>query len=275
MTMKNDNEKTDRQNNKEISRSNEILKRIFAIKGFDSWVKKVRKIADIPVDGLAFKHSEDPDKDGYCQWILKEGRKIKIIDEEISEFCERFLKGKVDVYLWKEGIFNYVVTGSLEQADDLGFGCILLSRGEATTKEGAREITELAKVAVPIFIMPYASQRYVIQFIKSNWRTIEFFNNFDIQKTKIKGSLVPKTVQRKDLVEMMHIAGINLSFRKRRKEEEHKKIYQLYKNGFIKSDGTLNIKKAFNWAELGLPSQNSDNVRKIIHTQKRLANLGT
>ncbi len=47
------------------------------------------------------------------------------------------------------------------------------------------------------------------------------------------------------------------------------KLKPLYKKGLIKSDGTRNTK--LSWVELGLPENtNSDNIRKIIHTQRKL-----
>src|SRR3989344_729714 len=223
-------------------KTREFLKRLEQSKEFRDWVEKIRNKFGVDING---NYEEQLKK---LDWVY--------VQEQIHSFFKGALIGEFLVLFDFHDLIliNYLLTGKFEYRHS-AFGCIF-----AELNTPIDELRQYSKKGVGIFILPHASQRDILKFIKENWYYIEYFNKNDFSKGK--------KVIRKDVEKLSRIAGINLSaIRKRNKEKIHKKIYELYKQGFVKSDGTINLKKAFNWAELGLSPQNPDNVKKIIHTQ--------
>lgn len=274
---------------KDPGKYREAFRRLTMLKPFQEWVSEIRAKAGIPPDGMSFKDSDNPNEDEEFNWAFSKDpeikRKEKIINGAVKAFCKKHILGGFDpLDIWQTAIHDYVLNakpsfwslGGSSFVDDYYYGCEWVQKDT-----NLKELKKLNHACIGLFIFPYAKQKDVIRFIKRHWDVLEMFNHDGAWKGKHwlgsgknprTGKIVRKikSTTLEDFLRLGQIGYTSLfSMRRKKKANEHEKIYQLYKTGVINSYGITDPKKAPSLRELNI-KYSPDNVRKIIYTQKKL-----
>lgn len=218
----------------------EVFYRLEIKESFRKQVHLLRKETMIPINGFV-------NLDDYWEWQNSMNSKFnteKTIslnpNRRVSEFAFDTIKKENLPYDFLTIMTSYIFFGTAHIEDNLGgFGCNILN---GFISENLN-LWDLSNDGVILFIYPFATKRDILQFIESRWGDISWWLTMKGKTPRIRKSIY---------------------------KVRDELIYEKYKKGFIKSDGTADIRKVGSLSDLGIGVSNPDHIRKIIAQQRKL-----